>query len=57
MRKLNRFIFSRYFVSAIMILLSIALVFTVIFVAYNYSIYIYLLMVLKGFSMHFLTIG
>ena len=49
MRKLNRFIFSRYFVSAIMILLSVAFVFTVIFVAYNYSIYIYLFMMFLSF--------
>ena len=49
MRKLNRFIFSRYFVSAIMILLSITLVFSIIFWAYNYSIYIYLFMVFLSF--------
>ena len=49
MRKLNRFIFSRYFVSAIMILLSIALVFSIIFLAYNYSTYIYMFMMLLSF--------
>ena len=46
MRKLNRFIFSRYFFCALMILLSIAMLFSIIFWAYNYSVYIYMFMML-----------
>ena len=46
MRKLNRFIFSRYFFSALMILLSMAMLFSIIFWAYNYSVYIYMFMML-----------
>ncbi len=44
MRKLIRFIFSRYFLSAMMILFSVAIFFLLIFVAYSYSIYVYLFM-------------
>ena len=38
------FIFSRYFFCALMILLSIAMLFSIIFWAYNYSVYIYMFM-------------
>lgn len=44
MKKIWRFIFSRYFVSAIMILLSVLVICTLVFFAYNYSVYVYIFM-------------
>lgn len=46
MRKIWRFIFSRYFVSAMMILFSVLFICFLLFVAYNYSVYVYLFMIL-----------
>ncbi len=45
MRKLTRFIFSRYFISAIMILLELALILYLVITASRYSIYAFLVMV------------